>query len=124
MAEADNGVKETAAAPLNVSGVWQRYPSKGGHQVVLSDINLDVPEPQFLTVVGPSGCGKSTLLRLILGSESPGKARSPLPVSPWCIQTATAASCFNGIRCFRISPCSKTSCLAWSSTVLGCCRSG
>ncbi|MEZ4229408.1 MAG: ABC transporter ATP-binding protein [Polyangiaceae bacterium] len=58
---------------LDVSSVWQRYPSKGGHQVVLSDVSLKVPEPQFLTVVGPSGCGKSTLLRLILGSESPWK---------------------------------------------------
>ncbi|MCA9628036.1 MAG: ATP-binding cassette domain-containing protein, partial [Myxococcales bacterium] len=58
---------------LDVSSVWQRYPSKAGHQVVLSDVSLKVPEPQFLTVVGPSGCGKSTLLRLILGSESPWK---------------------------------------------------
>jgi len=59
---------------LEVDNVWQRYPSpKGGHQIVLNDINLSVPKPEFISVVGPSGCGKSTLLRLILGSEPPWK---------------------------------------------------
>ena len=32
---------------------------------VLSDINLDVEEGEFVIFVGPSGCGKSTLLRII-----------------------------------------------------------
>ena len=60
------------ASVLRCSGVWQRYPSpKGGHQVVLNNIDLHIPEPQFISVVGPSGCGKSTLLRVILGSEPP-----------------------------------------------------
>ncbi len=62
------------ASCLEVKDVWQRYPSpKGGHQIVLNDINLSVPKPEFISVVGPSGCGKSTLLRLILGSEPPWK---------------------------------------------------
>jgi NitT/TauT family transport system ATP-binding protein len=62
----------SATNALDVDGVWKRYPSpSGGHQVILNDINLKVPEPQFISVVGPSGCGKSTLLRLILGQESP-----------------------------------------------------
>lgn len=37
----------------------------------LSDINLDVREGEFLSILGPSGCGKSTLLRIIAGLESP-----------------------------------------------------
>jgi multiple sugar transport system ATP-binding protein len=36
---------------------------------VLSDINLDVEEGEFVIFVGPSGCGKSTLLRIIAGLE-------------------------------------------------------
>ena len=40
-----------------------------GTNVVLHDINLDVPEGQFLSIVGKSGCGKSTLLRLMIGLD-------------------------------------------------------
>ena len=36
---------------------------------VLSDISLEVPEGEFLSVIGVSGCGKSTLLRIIGGLE-------------------------------------------------------
>jgi len=36
---------------------------------VLSDINLEVKEGEFVIFVGPSGCGKSTLLRIISGLE-------------------------------------------------------
>ncbi|MBX3709557.1 MAG: spermidine/putrescine ABC transporter ATP-binding protein PotA [Gammaproteobacteria bacterium] len=39
--------------------------------VILHDINLDVCEGEFLTLLGPSGCGKTTLLRLISGFEEP-----------------------------------------------------
>ncbi|HJU16108.1 MAG TPA: ABC transporter ATP-binding protein [Stellaceae bacterium] len=37
----------------------------------LRDINLDVAENEFVSVVGASGCGKSTLLRLIAGLLPP-----------------------------------------------------
>jgi spermidine/putrescine transport system ATP-binding protein len=36
---------------------------------ILHDINLEVREGEFLTLLGPSGCGKTTLLRLISGFE-------------------------------------------------------
>ena len=36
---------------------------------VLSDINLDIADGEFLTLVGASGCGKSTLIRIIAGLE-------------------------------------------------------
>jgi len=36
---------------------------------VLNDINLEVGEGEFLTVIGPSGCGKTTLLNIIAGLE-------------------------------------------------------
>jgi NitT/TauT family transport system ATP-binding protein len=35
--------------------------------VALEDLNLDVREGEFLSLLGPSGCGKSTALRLIAG---------------------------------------------------------
>ena len=42
-----------------------------GQQQVLRDINLDVQEGEFISILGPSGCGKTTLLRAIVGLESP-----------------------------------------------------
>ena len=36
---------------------------------VLSDVNLEVFDNEFVSLLGPSGCGKSTLLRLIAGLE-------------------------------------------------------
>lgn len=40
-------------------------------QAILHEINLEVREGEFLTLLGPSGCGKTTLLRLISGFEEP-----------------------------------------------------
>lgn len=33
----------------------------------LSDINFEIHDGEFVSIVGPSGCGKSTILRLIAG---------------------------------------------------------
>ncbi len=41
------------------------------HQEVLSSVNLDIYDGEFLTLLGPSGCGKTTILRLIGGFEMP-----------------------------------------------------
>ena len=38
---------------------------------VLNDINMEVPEGEFLTLMGPSGSGKTTLLNLIGGIDKP-----------------------------------------------------
>ncbi|AFY46204.1 ABC-type nitrate/sulfonate/bicarbonate transport system, ATPase component [Nostoc sp. PCC 7524] len=35
--------------------------------VALQDLNLSIPQSQFVSLVGASGCGKSTVLRLIAG---------------------------------------------------------
>ncbi len=42
-----------------------------GEEPVLRDINLDVYDNEFLTLLGPSGCGKTTILRIIGGFEQP-----------------------------------------------------
>lgn len=36
---------------------------------VISNIDLEIKDKEFLVLVGPSGCGKSTLLRIIAGLE-------------------------------------------------------
>lgn len=40
-----------------------------GENHVVKDLNLDILEGEFLTLLGPSGCGKTTTLRMIAGFE-------------------------------------------------------
>lgn len=57
---------------INVVELRGIYKSIHGNEI-LHDINLEVREGEFLTLLGPSGCGKTTLLRLISGFEEPTK---------------------------------------------------
>lgn len=40
-----------------------------GDNHVIKDLNLDINEGEFLTLLGPSGCGKTTILRMVAGFE-------------------------------------------------------
>jgi iron(III) transport system ATP-binding protein len=44
---------------------------KFGNHSVLSNLNLEVAEREFIAILGSSGSGKTTLLRLISGFDSP-----------------------------------------------------
>src|ERR1700690_3443341 len=37
--------------------------------LIVSNVNLEIPDREFCVLVGPSGCGKSTTLRMIAGLE-------------------------------------------------------
>ncbi|MBD3823716.1 MAG: spermidine/putrescine ABC transporter ATP-binding protein PotA [Epsilonproteobacteria bacterium] len=49
----------------------QKISKKYDDATILHEIDLDIYEGEFLTLLGPSGCGKTTILRLIGGFESP-----------------------------------------------------
>lgn len=61
---------ETAIA-ITLKGVSKQYGTSAQAVAALNDIDLSVPEGQFLSVMGASGSGKSTLLNLIAGLDSP-----------------------------------------------------
>jgi spermidine/putrescine transport system ATP-binding protein len=50
---------------LSLKNISKSY----GNIEVLKNINLDIFESEFITLLGPSGCGKTTILRLIAGFE-------------------------------------------------------
>ncbi len=41
----------------------------GEDVIAVNEMNLDIPDGEFVVFVGPSGCGKSTALRMIAGLE-------------------------------------------------------
>ena len=42
-------------------------------EAAIQDINLEIREGEFFSILGPSGCGKTTTLRLIAGFEQPSR---------------------------------------------------
>src|SRR5437899_12149998 len=58
---------------VRVQGVHKFF-RRGSEQIdVLQDLNLEVPEGEFLGLMGPSGSGKTTLLNLIAGLDKPSQ---------------------------------------------------
>jgi NitT/TauT family transport system ATP-binding protein len=56
-------------AALKLVMVGKRFKGKAGPTEALRDINLQISQGEFVTIVGPSGCGKSTLLNIVAGLE-------------------------------------------------------
>jgi spermidine/putrescine transport system ATP-binding protein len=52
---------------VRLQGVTKAF----GDLVAVDDLDLDVTEGEFFTLLGPSGCGKTTTLRMIAGFEEP-----------------------------------------------------
>ena len=50
---------------ISLRNVEKSYPYKGGRTFVLRQIDLDIDEGDFVTIMGPSGSGKSTLLSIL-----------------------------------------------------------
>jgi multiple sugar transport system ATP-binding protein len=61
-------------AEIVLDGITKVFPD--GYEAV-RDMNLEIPDGEFMILVGPSGCGKSTALRMIAGLEdiSEGEVR-------------------------------------------------
>ena len=52
-------------ASVSIKNVWKYY----GETAAVKDLNLEVKNGEFLSVLGPSGCGKSSSLRMLAGLE-------------------------------------------------------
>ena len=46
-----------------------------GNTEVLKNIDLEIKEGEFFTLLGPSGCGKTTLLRILAGFITPSEGQ-------------------------------------------------
>jgi NitT/TauT family transport system ATP-binding protein len=66
-----------------VKHLWKEFDGN----VVLENVNLQVDDHEFVTIVGASGCGKTTFLKMLLGIEAPTRGSflidgQPLPKEP------------------------------------------
>ncbi|WP_264563596.1 ABC transporter ATP-binding protein [Flavobacterium sp. N3904] len=52
---------------LELKGISKSY----GSALIVNNLDLEIQDGEFLTILGPSGCGKTTTLRMIAGFETP-----------------------------------------------------
>lgn len=63
---------DQAAPFVQFSEVQKTY---DGEILVVKDLNLDIAEGEFVTMLGPSGSGKTTCLMMLAGFETPTEGR-------------------------------------------------
>ncbi|ADD45236.1 ABC transporter ATP-binding protein [Stackebrandtia nassauensis] len=68
---------------IEIRGLTKSFTGQDGGVVeALRDVDLDVAENEFLTVLGPSGCGKTTLLKIVAGLITPDGGRISIHGEP------------------------------------------
>ncbi|NDV83901.1 ABC transporter ATP-binding protein [Bacteroides sp. 51] len=62
---------------IHLEGITKIYRTEEVETIALENVNLEVEQGEFLSVMGPSGCGKSTMLNItgLLDQATGGKVR-------------------------------------------------
>ena len=58
---------------ISLKHIYKYYDSKFQRTFVLKDIDMEIAEGEFVTIMGPSGAGKSTLLNIIGMLDEPSE---------------------------------------------------
>ena len=67
---------------IHMQAVEKVYRTDTIETVALTDVNLDIAQGEFISIMGPSGCGKSTLLNLMGLLDAPTQGRVALNGAP------------------------------------------
>ncbi|MGH9042607.1 MAG: ABC transporter ATP-binding protein [Acidimicrobiia bacterium] len=65
------GRTSSSVPAITLAGVSKRF----GEVVAVDDVDLEIHDGEFFSMLGPSGSGKTTCLRLIAGFEAPTEGR-------------------------------------------------
>ncbi len=61
---------------IEIESLNKKFISEKGEEVfALKDIDLNIKETEFVSILGPSGSGKSTLLRILAGLDKPSSGK-------------------------------------------------
>src|SRR5262245_36027437 len=60
-------------AGIAIRGLSKSFGARDASFAAVADLDLDIADNSFVTLLGPSGCGKTTTLRLIAGYIVPDK---------------------------------------------------
>jgi NitT/TauT family transport system ATP-binding protein len=63
---------------VKIDAVSKRFPIRGQarrEKVVLRNVDLEIGDGEFLTLIGPSGCGKTTLMEIVAGLQTASSGR-------------------------------------------------
>nr|WP_245156566.1 ABC transporter ATP-binding protein [Clostridium aminobutyricum] len=60
---------------LRIENVGKRFITDRNKTHTLDNINLEINQGEFISILGPSGCGKSTLLNIIAGLEKASEGK-------------------------------------------------
>src|SRR5215510_9456466 len=72
MVRPDNVTRTTLRSPMTETAISLRGLSKHfGAVRAVDELDLDIADGEFFSMLGPSGSGKTTVLRLIAGFEEP-----------------------------------------------------
>jgi NitT/TauT family transport system ATP-binding protein len=58
-------------ALIELKNLTKIFDSNGKSVSAIKDMDLEINEGEFVSIIGPSGCGKTTILRMIAGLEKP-----------------------------------------------------
>ncbi len=67
---------------VKLNNVEKVYRTESIETLALHDINIDVADGEFVSVMGPSGCGKSTLLNIMGLLDTPTKGEVEIDGQP------------------------------------------
>jgi NitT/TauT family transport system ATP-binding protein len=66
----------TRAVKVRIEGLTKTYQIRRNEELqVFADLNAEIYEHEFVSVIGPSGCGKTTLISMIAGLVRPSSGQ-------------------------------------------------
>src|SRR5258707_3723818 len=75
-------------AGITIRGLSKSFDAREGEVAAVADVDLEIKDNSFVTLLGPSGCGKTTTLRLIAGYIVP--ERGTIEVDGWLLSSPGA----------------------------------
>ena len=98
---------------VSIRGLAKAYRARDEFVPALTDVNLQVRQGEFVSIVGPSGCGKSTLLYILGGFLRADEGLVEVVDAPSPNPASIAASYSKSTPFFPGLPSGRTFVTAW-----------